>query len=333
MTSATTIEVMKETPSMLFRFAGSVITSDYHFADLVPVADAEEAPALELRRITGPFPPLGELVRELLDEGEPVLRAYEDAAGVQWVIRRVGRIWLHPDGRLVEYELAPDAQDEDIETYLGGPVLGVAAQQRGETLLHASAVPWAGGAVAFSAPSGFGKSTLGASFTLAGLPLLSDDILPVREVDGRWLATPFVPKLKLWDESLEGLGVLDAHEYGRAFSWLDKKRVDIGRQWGAIGSDVLPLRVLYLLRPHLNEERADTIDFLELPALEAALAVQGAMYMPELLRGVRARHALDAGSRLAASVPVRLVSYFRSFDHLQLLRERLLQDSETATRG
>ncbi|MFN8639076.1 MAG: hypothetical protein U0360_06380 [Dehalococcoidia bacterium] len=313
-----------------FTFGGSVVRTDRAFADLQP-APSSACAAMTLRRIEGEFPPFGELVREFDDpaDGASVLRACEDENGVQWVIRHVGRVWLHPGGDLVEYELASDAQDEDIETYLGGPVLGVAAQQRGETLLHAASVPCRGGAAAFSAPSGFGKSTLAASFTLAGVPLLSDDILPVREAGERWLATPFLPKLKLWDESLEGLGMRDAHDYARAFSWLDKKRVDIGRQWGSMATGELPLRVLYLLRPHLNEARRDLIEFRELSTIEAALAVQGAMYMPELLRGARARHALEAGARLASTVPVRLVSYYRSFDGLEALRTRLLADADS----
>lgn len=312
-----------------YTFAGLTLRSDYPFEDLAP-ADPDSSPTVTVRRIEGAFPSLGQLVRSLDDDGEPVLRAYEDGIGVQWVIRRVGRVWMHASGSLVEYELAPDAQDEDIETYLGGPVLGVAAQQRGETLLHAASVPVAGDAIAFSGPSGFGKSTLAASFTLAGVPLLSDDILPVHEAGGRWVATPFLPKLKLWDDSLEGLGVRGAHDYAPAFSWLDKKRVDIGTQWGELATGERALRVLYLLRPHLDERRRDNVEIAPLTPLEAALRIQSAMYMPELLHGVRARHALEAGARIATAVSVREVAYYRAFDRLEALRERLLRDAETA---
>jgi hypothetical protein len=152
----------------------------------------------------------------------------------------------------------------------------------------------------------------------------------VRAAHGRWLATPFLPKLKLWDESLEGLGVRGMHEYARAFSWLDKRRVDVGKQWGTVATAELPLRVLYLLRPHLDEARRDAIEFATLSPLHATLGLQGAMYMPELLRGVRARYALEAGARLAECVTVREVEYFRSFDGLERLREALLRDSESA---
>ena len=52
------------------------------------------------------------------------------------------------------------------------------------------------------------------------------------------------------------------------------------------------------------------------------------MYMPELLRGVRARHAFEAGTRFASEGSIRLVSYYRSFEGLEALRARLLADAD-----
>ena len=115
-----------------------------------------------------------------------------------------GRLGLRPEllaghrRETVRYRLDADAVHADAEACFVGPVLGVAAQQRGELLLHASAVPIGDGVVAFTAPPGAGKSTLAASFALAGYPLCSDDVLPVRFEHSRPLATPFLPKMKLW---------------------------------------------------------------------------------------------------------------------------------------
>jgi hypothetical protein len=74
-----------------------------------------------------------------------------------------------------------------------GLVAALAA--RGVFCLHASALRWRGGCVAFAGPSGAGKSTFARAIDAAGLAArVADDILPL-DRDG--LAWPAFPQLKL----------------------------------------------------------------------------------------------------------------------------------------
>jgi ABC-type multidrug transport system fused ATPase/permease subunit len=75
---------------------------------------------------------------------------------------------------------SPPGMDEVLAA---GPVLALALALRGQPCLHASAVSIRGQAVAFTAPSGGGKSTLAALACRAGAELVVDDTLAVA-VDG-----------------------------------------------------------------------------------------------------------------------------------------------------
>ena len=55
------------------------------------------------------------------------------------------------------------------------------------------------------------------------------------------------------------------------------------------------------------------------------------MYMPETLRGARAVAALEAATRIAETVPVRTITYHRSFENLPAIRDAILRDVEGLT--
>jgi hypothetical protein len=56
------------------------------------------------------------------------------------------------------------------------------------------------------------------------------------------------------------------------------------------------------------------------------------MYMAEMLRGERAHRALTAATRLVAALPVRRVSYYRSFATLPAVREAIAADARSVRR-
>jgi serine kinase of HPr protein (carbohydrate metabolism regulator) len=90
--------------------------------------------------------------------------------------------------------------------------MGALLLQRRVLPLHGSAVAVNGKAIAFVGESGAGKSTLASAFLGRDYPLLSDDVIPVRfSIDGDPHVAPAYPQQKLWQESLNGLGMDSAH--------------------------------------------------------------------------------------------------------------------------
>jgi hypothetical protein len=296
-----------------------VVASDFPFRDVRP---ARGVPDVQITRSHWPFPPLGTLVREVRNGTDaPTIQVFESEHGLQYHAWNIGRFWIEASGKHIWYSPEPGAREADIEQMLVGPVLGLALLRQGQLLLHAGAVAVAGRAVAFSAPSGLGKSTLAASFVRAGYPLISDDLLPlVRRADG-FAAAQSVPRIKLWTDSLDALGE-DAGRYDLVLSGLEKRRVPIDDRWGSVAPASLPLAAFYFLTPHRDTARPVTVEPVE--ALPATLTLAASVYMAEVLRGPHAARALDAVADLARQVPIRRVSYCRDYGVLPALRAALL---------
>ncbi len=311
-----------------FRIMGRVIATDFAFRDLSPACAA--GAATSVLASAAPFRGPGALVREVGNgpADPPFIRVFEGRHGLQYWVAAVGRFWIEPAGTRIWYRLAPGCHAADAEHVLAGPVLGLAFQQQGQMQLHASAVVVDGAAVAFAAPHGSGKSTLAASFSRAGHPLLTDDILPLADDPSGWTALHSLPRMKLWEDSLAALGD-DPHRYDVVMRCTDKRRVPVGERWGTVASDAAPLTAVYLLAPHLEQDCP--IEVVDIAPVEAVMRLLGNMYMAEMLRGERAARALDAATRLAAAVPVRCLAYPRAYAILPALREAILADVRGGT--
>ena len=91
---------------------------------------------------------------------------------------------------------------EDTATYLLGPILAFALRRRGTLSLHASAVVIDGRAVAVAAPPSGGKSTTAAAFADRGVPVITDDVLPIAWRGDVPCAVPGYPRVRLWPETV-----------------------------------------------------------------------------------------------------------------------------------
>src|SRR5205807_10064457 len=99
----------------------------------------------------------------------------------------------------------PGTPLETLKHLLLDQVLPLLLSQQGKLVLHASAVAGPGGALAFTGPSGHGKSTLAASFSTNGYELLTDDCLMVEDRNGSIFGTPLYPSLRLYPEVIRTL--------------------------------------------------------------------------------------------------------------------------------
>jgi hypothetical protein len=104
-------------------------------------------------------------------------------------------------GRGITAFIPSAAHEDEFRLYLWGTVFGAVGWLNGYFPLHASAVAVNGRAVAFTADSGVGKSTLAAALSAHGLPHVCDDTLPVLVSQGPPLAIPDRKPLKLWEDA------------------------------------------------------------------------------------------------------------------------------------
>lgn len=295
---------------------GHRIASDFPLHGL-PLANKGGSVSVTLRNATTA------VSLEALDDGGPRFVREPHQGGIRYVAGGIGEFVIPRGGAEVTYSLTADAAFGDVQHILTGPILVMALQLQGEFFLHGGAIERGGGAFAISAPHGFGKSTLTAAFHRAGYPVRSDDVVPVREHDGAFFAGQGQPWIKLWDNALEEFGD-DADTYDQVLSGFNKRIIP-----GVTTEGELPLRTVYLLAPHLDADKP--IQFRQLTGLEGALGLMANVYSPEIMVGELAARNLDFATRIAETVPVRVVSYYRSFENLPNIRDAILRDFDEVT--
>src|SRR3954452_13107517 len=94
---------------------------------------------------------------------------------------------LSADAYRVTCAPTPEISKATTEHLYLNQILPLALSKRGKLVFHASAVEVVGGAIAFLAPSGRGKSTLASGFAVTGRPFLTDDGLVLEQYEGRYL--------------------------------------------------------------------------------------------------------------------------------------------------
>jgi hypothetical protein len=99
-----------------------------------------------------------------------------------------------------------DAAARRLRTHLLGSAWGALLYQRRALLLHASAVRAGSAAVAFCARRGAGKSTLAASLSTLGYPLVSDDLCCIRVLSQPPRLYPSMVRYRLCEDAVEKLG-------------------------------------------------------------------------------------------------------------------------------
>jgi hypothetical protein len=245
-------------------------------------------------RLTGPT---GEPIYEspfltVLDAGsDGFLFRYQD--GTRFAVSSCGcRIWGDwPESFTLD----------DAATYLLGPVLGFVLRRRGLLCLHASAIRVGDHAVAFLGANGSGKSTLAAKFAEVGYSVLSDDLVPLRQVGRQFFAEPGYPRVRLWPDA--ALDIFGQHRELPALTpnW-DKRYLDLDDRFH---DRALPLTAIY----HLGERSPDTgvPRFEDVSATEAYWVLASNTYSNYLLDRASRALEFDALSSLLDSVPLRTV--------------------------
>jgi hypothetical protein len=122
--------------------------------------------------------------------------------------------------------------DEDlVRLYLLGSCMGAILMQRRILPLHGSSVVINGKAYAFVGESGAGKSTLAATLLNQGFSLLSDDVIALSFTDeGTPIVTPSYPQQKLWQNSIERLG-MQTNDYVPLYQEINKYAIPVSNRF------------------------------------------------------------------------------------------------------
>lgn len=254
---------------------------------------------IRMTAVDGPMPPQTEWRLTRFSEGY---------AYFAW--QGVGRFCVS-DGRAIEVDLLPDVDPNMLGLFLLGPVMAALLHQRGDLVLHGSAVEIAPGATAlFVGDNGAGKSTLAAAFLKAGHRVLSDDVIALDVADHIRARAAF-PAMKLSRAALAALAPLPGAVLPPAFPEAAKLRL---RFADTEDGRAAPLSHIYVV------QRGADVGINALDRAEGLGALMRYSYMPkfgvEPLSGPSSASYFRQCAAVANSIPVSLLSVPEGFGAL-----------------
>ena len=218
---------------------------------------------------------------------------------------------LSPDGRNIQCVATRDSNLEWIAASLYGVVLSFALHLRGTANLHASAMAIDGTAVGFMAESGSGKSTLVAACAAKGLPVVTDDVLPIAMGVGEYIVHPGFPFVSLSERAAEAFTPHWHEELD--FDHADKLRVPVDGDWARFADAPLPLGHL------ISIARRDDIQDVDMKRVSPTEAIQTVMQhtnvLPFLPTSLKQAH-LAFSCQVVSAIPVWRLEYPSGFQYL-----------------
>jgi hypothetical protein len=165
-------------------------------------------------------------------------------------------------------------------------------------LFHASAVVLDGRAVALTAPSGTGKTSVAAHLVAGGASFLTDDVLALEHDSGQLLAEPGPARIALTTAEQASLSVSGRARLGAVVGRSDKPLLE-----PAALAQRSPLAALYFL------ERSPAHEAIRIrrPGADTAPKLLASSFLPYLSDRRRLLNRLEICAYIAREVPVHAV--------------------------
>jgi hypothetical protein len=306
-----------------FRICDLVIASEIAFPELPPASPSAATCRFELVR-PRPLAP-GQLAWEprwTRADGGRWLSVATEGGGHRLRFADLADFVVSSGGDQVRCEPAPGVPRATLRHLFLDQVVPLLLSRRGDLVLHASAVAVDGRVLAFMGRTGRGKSVIAATLAARGLGLVTDDVLALREREGRLAAWHSYPGVRLWPADLRRLR--GAVRTRRVAHYTSKLRL-VPSGNGHRPNVPLELHRLYVLAPARRGRRS--------------VAVGRVSPRVALLEVVRHTYHLDPGdrrrisetfagaARLAESGVVRRLSFPRRHAALAAVHEAVLEDA------
>jgi hypothetical protein len=214
------------------------------------------------------------------------------------------RFVVNGDGSRVWGIFRPPLTAEDLVTYFLGPVMGFLLRRRNTISLHASCVEICGHGVALSGEAGLGKSTTAAALALRGVAVLSEDIVPLKEMREVVRVIPGYPRICLWPDAVVSL-LGSAQALPQLTPVWEKHYLALDGMRAQFSGNELPLGLIYMFAPRVASEIAPRVEAVS--PREALLFLVQNTYMNWLLEREQRAAEVDALARLVQRVPVRRI--------------------------
>ena len=225
-------------------------------------------------------------------------------------------IFQWPPTETLEYELS----------YFTACIMSFVLLLRGTFSFHASAVGINGKAVVLVGDSGSGKSTTAAAFAKLGYPVLSDDLVVLRDDLETFWVQPAFPMIRLWEKSVVAL-------FGRADAlpkivpdrplW-NKQYLNLERDGYQFQDKELPLGGIYFLSSRSLDDFIPSIH--PLSSQEALLSLVVNNYSAIFIDKANRAKEFEMLGRILKTIPARQVKQSNDISQISYLCEAILRD-------
>jgi hypothetical protein len=161
-----------------------------------------------------------------------------------------------------------------------------------------------GQAIAVVGMAGMGKSTSAAAFARLGLPVLTDDVLALRDDGDSFHVQPGLPRVLLWPPSAEALfGAADA--LPRIVNTWEKCYLDLRQPGYHFARQPAPLGAIYVLAERMDGPGQTEIR--PFTGTEAVISLVANTYANDFLDARMRASEFEVLGRLVRHVPIRRV--------------------------
>ncbi len=196
---------------------------------------------------------------------------------------------------------------------------------RDQIVLHAGAVVIGGEAVGFLGESGSGKSTLCVSLANLGNPLITDDSLLLRRLEGRIVCIPSYPGVRLWPESVSAL-FTESAEVAPVAHYMNKYRLSADRNPFSFAAEPFPLRKIYLIEPFDDGAPSKEVSIAPLTASRVFKPLLDSAYRLDVHNRTGLTDEFNLLAEIAAGVPFARLCYPRDFSLLPQIHQVIYAD-------
>lgn len=218
-----------------------------------------------------------------------------------------------------------DTPLETIRHLLLDQVIPRILGQQGRLVLHAGCVKLADGdGVAFLGDSGWGKSTLAASFHQSGLQLLTDDCLLIDIQDNQVTGIPNYTGARLFGDSIEQLMQQSTPVYPVAH-YSDKKRL-IMHDGQDVGAQGVPLKAIFLLEDPVRCAQYTTVNVERVTGTQEIMEILKSMFLLDVTdKQLQVSLFKKVGELLVCGVPIYRLGYPRDYSLLPMVRDLMIE--------
>lgn len=252
------------------------------------------------------------------EHGVPAITIY--LQGTRYLLHYSEGVWfgVSASGSQIDAWWDRSLTDADAADYLLGGVIAFVLRGRGMVPLHASAIVIDGHAVLFAGAAGAGKSTTASACALLGIPVLSDDVVAVGDVEGAMVAYPSQPRMSLWSDSAGAL--FPAQSLPTHSAVYPKHSIDLVERGYRFHDRVVPIDMIFVLGDRRPIESSTLVRVLTPRA--ALMTLVTCSYANYLIDASMRAREFDLLGRLVTRVPVSELSFgSRLEDVVQACRE------------